>query len=137
MKSALSLEQENRWAGDLLAVRAMSFMFKNLKVYQKSVDLAEIVSRLTESFPRGTYYLTDQLNRAALSISLNIAEGNGRWHKPDRKNFFYIARGSCHECVPLLEICFRKKLIDKDRYDFLNKELEEIAKMISGLIGGG
>ena len=115
----------------------MPFMFQNLKVYQKAVDLAETVSRLTEPFPRGTYYLTDQFNRAALSIALNIAEGNGRWHKPDRRKFFHIARGSCHECVPLLEICFRKKLIDKDRYDILNKELEEIAKMISGLGGVG
>jgi four helix bundle protein len=47
------------------------------------------------SFPaQGHYHLVDQLRRASLSISLNIAEGNGRWHVKDRKNFWWIARGS-------------------------------------------
>ena len=62
----------------------MRFMFENLDVYQKAVDFAEQASVLTEAFPKGNYYLTDQINRAALSISLNIAEGNGRYHKPER-----------------------------------------------------
>ncbi|MHC4441634.1 MAG: four helix bundle protein [Planctomycetota bacterium] len=43
----------------------MAFMFENLKVYQKAVDLTELISSLSESFSRGSYYLTDQLNRAA------------------------------------------------------------------------
>ena len=91
--------------------QGMSFLFKNLRVYQKAVDFAEDIFCLTETFPKGTYCLADQINRAALSISLNIAEGNGRWHKPERRQFFYIARGSCFECVPVLEICHRRKFI--------------------------
>lgn len=114
----------------------MSFMFKNLKVYQKAINFAEKTSKLTDTFPKGNYYLIDQLNRAALSISLNIAEGNGRRHKNDRKNFFYIARGSCHECVPILEICHRKGFIEKKDHELLNNDLIEIAKMISALIKG-
>ncbi len=81
----------------------MAFMFENLQVYQKAVDFADRISVLTESFPRGYYFLVDQLNRAALSIATNLAEGNGRFTKPDRKNFFTIARGSVQECVPPLE----------------------------------
>jgi len=54
----------------------MAFMFENLEVYQKAVDLAEQIISLTEQFPRGFYFLTDQLNRACLSISANIAEGS-------------------------------------------------------------
>lgn len=114
----------------------MPFIFQKLLVYQKALDFAEYTSKLTDTFPKGTYYLTDQLNRAALSISLNIAEGNGRWHKADRRNFFIIARGSCHECVPILEICYRRKLIQEEQFKSLNEDLEEIAKMISGLIQG-
>jgi four helix bundle protein len=57
-------------------------MFEKLEVYQKAVDLAAEISEITETFPKGNYYLSDQLNRAALSIPTNIAEGNGRWHKP-------------------------------------------------------
>jgi four helix bundle protein len=78
----------------------------------------------------------DQLNRAALSVATNLAEGNGRFTKADRKNFFTIARGSAQECVPLLEIARRRGFIEQLRHDELRKTLEEIAKMISGLING-
>ena len=114
----------------------MSFMFENLKVYQKSVDLAEKVINLTDQFPKGNYFLTDQLNRASLSIATNIAEGNGRFTKRDRRNFFIIARGSAHECVPLLEIAKRKRLISEAELSGLFNQLEIISKMLSGLING-
>ena len=78
----------------------MAFMFEKLEVYQKAVDFADVVAATTESFPRGYGFLADQLNRAALSIATNLAEGNGRFTKPDRKHFFGIARGSVQECVP-------------------------------------
>ena len=88
----------------------MPFMFEKLDVYQKAVDFADEVASVTESFPRGYGFLVDQLNRAALSIATNLAEGNGRFTKPDRRNFFTIARGSAQECVPLLEIARRRGL---------------------------
>jgi four helix bundle protein len=112
----------------------MAFIFEKLIVYQEAVNLAEKVGKLTEGFPRGSYYLTDQFNRAVTSIALNIAEGNGRYHKNDRNNFFYIARGSVHECVPLMDLVWRKGLINADDKKELGDKLESIAKMISGLI---
>jgi four helix bundle protein len=112
----------------------MAFIFENLKVYQKSVDFAEHISILTDAFPKGHYNLVDQLNRAALSISLNIAEGNGKFTNNDKKNFFIIARGSAHECVPALEIAKRRKFILEEDCNKLKSDLEEIAKMISGLL---
>lgn len=112
----------------------MPFMFENLEVYKKSVDLADEFSALAESFPKGNYYLSDQLNRAALSIATNIAEGNGKYHKADRINFFRIARGSAFECVPILELCKRKRLIGEGSYKAFREKLEEISKMLSGLI---
>ncbi len=114
----------------------MAFMFENLKVYQKAVDLADRVIALTTGFPRGCYFLADQLNRAAVSIATNLAEGNGRFTKADRKNFFTIARGSVQECVPLLEIARRRGLADAQACAAMRQELETIAKMISGLING-
>ncbi|MBA7690901.1 hypothetical protein ES703_99437 [subsurface metagenome] len=111
-------------------------MFENLEVYQKAIDFADRITTTTEKFPRGYYFLTDQLNRAALSIATNIAEGNGRFTKADRKNFFIIARGSVQECVPLLELAVRRKFIKPDDHKRLRNDLEEIAKMISGLIKG-
>ncbi|MCR9297044.1 MAG: four helix bundle protein [bacterium] len=114
----------------------MSFQFEKLLVYQNAVDFADEVCSATEQFSRGYGFLVDQLNRAALSISANIAEGNGRFTKADRKKFFIIARGSAQECVPLLELARRRNLINDDRHAELKSNLEEISKMLSGLING-
>ncbi len=70
----------------------MAFMFEKLEVYQRAVDFADEVAALSEGFPRGYGFLVDQLNRAALSIATNLAEGNGRFTKPDRRNFLIILR---------------------------------------------
>src|SRR5690348_18445274 len=114
----------------------MPFTFEKLHVYQKAVAFADEACTLTRSFPRGYFFLADQLNRAALSIAANIAEGNGRFTKADRRNFFGIARGSVQECVPLLELAARQNLLATEQHGLLKARLEEIAKMLSGLING-
>ncbi len=92
----------------------MAFVFENLDVYRRAVDLADKVITLTKDAPRGFGFLTDQLNRAVLSISTNLAEGNGRFTKADRRNFFIIARGSTQECVPLIDLAQRHGLIQQE-----------------------
>lgn len=114
----------------------MAFSFEKLLVYQRSVDFADRVCSVTEEFPRGYGFLVDQLNRASLSIAANIAEGNGRFTVPDRRNFFGIARGSVQECVPLLELAARRMLITPETHTELKSVLEEISRMLSGLING-
>ena len=111
-------------------------MFENLDVYQKAVDLADQVLIATSEFPRGFYFLSDQLNRASVSIATNLAEGNGRFAKADRKNFFTIARGSAQECIPLIEIAHRRSLISAAQQTQFRSEIEIIGKMLSGLING-
>ena len=112
-------------------------MFEKLEVYQGGVDFAEKVAALTQTFPpKGNSHLIDQLGRASVSISLNIAEGNGRWHPKDRRNFFWIARGSVFECVPLLELCRRKRLITDESHTSLKAELEVLSKMLTELAKG-
>ena len=112
----------------------MGFLVEKLVVYQKAVDFAETIGKLTEQFPRGQAYIADQLNRAAVSIATNLAEGNGRYHKADRANFFRISRGSAFECVPLIELSLRKGLLSASQHAELYKQLEEISKMLSGLL---
>jgi four helix bundle protein len=114
----------------------MPFMFEDLRVYQKAVDLADLVLTTSEGFRRGYGFLADQLNRASVSIAANLAEGNGRFTKPDRKHFFTIARASVRECVPLLELASRRGLIERGEHEDLRNHLEEISRMISGLIKG-
>src|ERR1019366_9587092 len=106
----------------------MGFMFENLQVYKKAVDFADRIASHTESFPRGYYFLVDQLNRAALSVATKLAEGNGRFTKPDRKNLFVIARGSVQECVPLIEVARRRGFISDAENSSLKSQLEEMAK---------
>ncbi len=114
----------------------MAFAFEKLLVYQKSVDFADQVCDLTEQFPIRYNHLADQVNRASLSIASNIAEGNGRFTKPDRKHFFGIACGSVQECVPQLELARRRKLASDEDHSKLKQQLEEISRMLSGLING-
>lgn len=112
----------------------MPFLVDNLRIYREALDFADRITSLTESFPRGKHYLSDQLNRAAVSIAANIAEGNGRYGRKDRRQFFTIARASAHECVPLLEIAKRRGLVASEAYRELLEHLDTISKMLSGLM---
>ncbi|MGH7143067.1 MAG: four helix bundle protein [Planctomycetota bacterium] len=112
----------------------MAFMFERLDVYQKSVDVAFDVTNLCQTFPKGFGFLSFQFCRAALSISANIAEGNGRFSKLDRRNFFIIARGSVQECLPMLAVARRMNLIDDEFQKKIRGDLQDLAKMLSGLI---
>jgi four helix bundle protein len=114
----------------------MPFAFEKLLVYQKAVDFSDRICELSGNFPRGFYFLTSQINRAALSVSTNNAEGNGRFTIPDKRNFFGIAQGSVQECVPLLELARRRELIQQADHQALKGYLEEISRMLSGLING-
>jgi four helix bundle protein len=77
-----------------------------------------------------------QLNHGALSILANIAEANGRFTKFGHPNFFGIARCSVQEFGPLLELAQHGRLLTPEEHTSLKKSLEEIARMLSGLING-
>lgn len=82
----------------------MSFNFEKLEVYNKSIILAKEIYELTGKYPdKEQFGLTGQFRRAAVSVSLNIAEGSGR-SKKDFRHFLIIAKTSVQECIPLLEI---------------------------------
>jgi four helix bundle protein len=102
----------------------------------EGVDFADQFAGLTGALPRRYRFLVDQLNRALVSIAANIAEGNGRFTKADRKHFLAISRGSLEECVPLLELARRRELIDEGVHGELRSRLQEIARMLAGLVGG-
>jgi len=113
----------------------MAFQFEKLEVYQKALDWVEVVENLCESLKgKISYSLLDQLSRAALSIPLNIAEGNGRWHKGEKRQFFWIARGSVFECVPIMQVLHRKNLINEQQYAGYYEHLDIIAKMLTNLV---
>lgn len=106
----------------------MVFMFERPEVYQKSVNFADRLLALTETFLKGYRFLVDRLNRATVSLAANIAEGNGRFTKGDRKNFFTIARGSLQQCIRLLELSRRRGPLEDDVRQQLKLSLEEVAR---------
>ena len=111
------------------------FGFERLEVWKKSVDLCEQLLILADRLgSRDRYSLGEQLRRAAISVSNNIAEGGARNNRKEKVYFYNIARGSVYEIVNLLEVCKRRKhLCEKGHTSFYQKA-EEIARMLSGLI---
>lgn len=88
------------------------FGFENLEVYKLSLDLVAEIYTLTESFPKSEQFgLTNQLQRAANSVCLNIAEGRGRDSDKEFRRYLNIARGSVFEIVSGLHIAVRLKYI--------------------------
>jgi len=110
------------------------FRFETLDVYKRSVAFSNWIYGLTRRWPREHLYgLSDQLRRASLSIALNITEGCSRSDK-DFQRFLRIARGSCYECIPLIEIAFQQGLISGEERSKARAELTRMAKMISSLM---
>jgi len=111
----------------------MSFKFEELTVYQKAIDFVNVVYTLTKKFPSDEVFaLTSQLRRAAISISLNIAEGSAR-SKKDFGRFIDMARGSVFECVTILKISVKQNYINQSEFNNFENDLVEISKMLSGL----
>lgn len=109
--------------------------YKNLIVWQKSIDFAINVIDLVENLDtdRKHYRLIEQLEAAATSVPMNIAEGKGRFSKKDYGHFLIIARGSLYETMTLLEIFMRKDWISMEKFRKIEKQSIEISKIITSI----
>lgn len=109
--------------------------FKELLVWQKSIDFVTEIYRITEAFPKTEIYgLISQIKRAAISIPSNIAEENSRRSKHDYLQFLKISRGSCAEVETQLIISKNLGFLNEDDYLKLDQEIIDISKMLNGLI---
>lgn len=109
--------------------------YKDLLVWQKAVAVVTSIYTLTKSFPQEEKFgIISQLNRASVSIPSNIAEGWGRESTKSYLQFLKIARGSLMETETLLEISKNLKLITDIDFTAISNDLEEVSKMLQGLI---
>ena len=110
--------------------------YKDLKIGTKSVELAKEVYLLTEKFPKHQQYsLTQQMQRSAVSISSNIAEGAGRNSQKEFLQFLSIAQGSCYELESQLTIALELKSVDEHNASEIFVLIEEVQKMNYALQG--
>ena len=112
----------------------MAFDHEKLDVYQLALDFMAAAGAICDALPRGTGYLWDQLQRAALSIVLNIAEGAGKFSGKDKAVFYQRARGSTTECAAVLDVGCRLKLLEDPICAQQKATLERIAQMLTKLI---
>ena len=109
--------------------------YRKYKVWQKSHTLVLEIYKLTLFFPRKEQYnIISQINRAAVSIPTNIAEGCGRQTQKELIRFLYIAAGSAHEMEYLFLLSIDLNYIDNEKYEMLSLKISELKKMLSSLI---
>ena len=110
------------------------FNFEKLEVWQKAIDFADNVYRATKTFPSDERFgLTNQMRRAAVSVSSNIAEGTSRSSKADYARFIEIATGSLFEVISQSFIAKRQCLLSDADFQHLYQLADDQSRMLSGL----
>lgn len=111
-----------------------TFSFENLRVYKVARELVKSIYLVQNNFPQEERYaLGDQVRRAAVSITANLAEGSGRQSVKEKIHFIEIAFGSMTEVFCELQIACDLDYIKNDDFDALRPQFTEVAKMLSGL----
>lgn len=110
------------------------FNFEKLEVWHRAIEFADLVYRETRGFPADERFgLTNQMRRAAVSVSSNIAEGSSRASKADFARFIEIATGSLFEVVSQSFIGRRQGFLTEEQFSTLYRAAEEQSRMLSGL----
>ena len=108
---------------------------KDLLVWQKSIAFVTAIYNLTKSFPKEELYcIVSQIRRAAVSIPSNMAEGCARRNTKEYIQFLYVSLGSAAELETQLIISSNLGYINENDNQNILKNLEEIIRMITGLI---
>ena len=109
------------------------FDHENLRVYQASLEFISWLHDILKRVP-GKIAVYNHLDRASTSVSLNIAEENGKFSKKDRCNYFDIARGSALECASGLDVLVAQSLLGETDVAHGKELLQGIVSMLVGLI---
>ena len=112
----------------------MAQSFRDLGVWSKSIELTELIYKMTGAFPKSEIYgLTSQMRRASVSIASNIAEGSARGTKRDFRQFVHLAKGSTCELQTQLVIANRLGYCPETQIALAEARAHEIGRMLTGL----
>lgn len=107
--------------------------FRDLTVWQEASALNALIATLTAPFPSGYAFLGDQLRRAAASVALNIAEGNGKPSRKDYRRFLGIARGSLNEVEAAIELARSCSLADRSLVEPAAVSVARVGRLLVAL----
>ena len=109
--------------------------FKDLKIWQKGIELAKEIYQITQSFPSAEKYgIVSQMRRAVVSIPSNIAEGFMRRHNKEYKQFLYIALGSLAELETQIILSEQLRFLENGQSKNIQANIDELNRMTTGLI---
>ena len=111
------------------------FDFERLKVYQAALNFLDHILDISQQLPRELQSsLGDQLRRAVLSISNNLAEGSGKRSSREKTRYYCTASDSTRECLSMLNVLQRRRLLSPEQFDMIRRQGREITGMIHGLL---
>ena len=109
--------------------------FKDLRIWQDSIDLVQSIYEITKEFPKDELYgLVNQVRRASVSIPSNVSEGFMRHHNKEFKQFLFIALSSSAEVETQLIIAEKLKYISIEKLENINEKLDKFNRMTMSLI---
>jgi len=107
---------------------------EKLEAYHRALDLLDLLGQIQEALPPGRAHLKDQLDRAATSIVLNVAEGAGEFSKDEKQRFYRIARRSANETAAILDVFERRKAVTNVALQPARQMLTRVVQLLVGLI---
>lgn len=109
--------------------------FTDLNAWKEAHMLVLSIYKMTDSFPaREQFSLSDQIRRAAISISSNIAEGFSRLGKKEKQQFYFIAKGSLTEVQNQLLIARDIGYVSKEMFNDIANQTIIVGKLLTGLL---
>jgi len=110
------------------------FDHEKLDVYVAAIDFVALADQIVEHLPRGRAYLADQMQRAATSIPLNIAEGAGEFSANEKARFYRMAKRSATESAAIAHVCQRLGLVEHAHYQAGRELLLRIVAMLVKMV---
>ncbi len=115
-------------------MEAYEFSFEKLNVWKKTRKLAFSLYTITSSFPESEKFgITNQIRRAAISVTANIAEGSSRFSRKEQSRFYQISYSSLMELLSHLYISVDLKYLDEKSLEEIKLDIVEISKMLNAL----